>query len=139
MSRSPDMLDENRKTLLIVDDEPRILSAMRRTLRREGYEVLWAESPEAALAQLDERSVDLVLSDQMMPGMRGIELLAEVGRRQPRAARILITGWADAIARDELARLGISDLLTKTWENGVLKETLRKALARVDGGEEQAS
>ena len=57
MSRSPDMLDENRKTLLIVDDEPRILSAMRRTLRREGYEVLWAESPEAALAQLDERSV----------------------------------------------------------------------------------
>lgn len=139
MSRSPRPLDANRKTLLIVDDEPRILSAMRRTLRREGYEVLWAESPEAALARLDERSVDLVLSDQMMPGMRGIELLAEVGRRQPRAARILITGWADAITPDELARLGISDLLTKPWEDSVLKEALRKALAQVDRGGRQVS
>ncbi|MCP4039101.1 MAG: response regulator [bacterium] len=120
-----------RATLLIVDDEPHILSAMRRTLRREGYDLLLAEGPTAALAWLAERSVDLVLSDQMMPVMRGTELLEEVARRQPRAARMLITGWTDDVGGEDLERIGISTPLTKPWEDAELKEALRKALAQV--------
>lgn len=121
-----------RATLLIVDDEPHILSAMRRCLRREGYELLLAEGPARALSWLDTRRVDLVLSDQMMPGMRGTELLDEVAKRQPSAARLLITGGGrDSIAGDALARLGIDEPLSKPWDDAVLKEALRKALAQV--------
>lgn len=117
--------------LLIVDDEVHILSAMRRVLRREGYEIVTAAGPFEALALVEDRAIDVVLSDQMMPGMCGVDLLAEIGRRQPRAARLLITGWTEEIASDELAQLGIQGPLTKPWEDAELKEALRKALSMV--------
>lgn len=117
--------------VLIVDDEVRILSAMRRSLRREGYEILIADGPDQALATIDERKVDLVLSDQMMPGMHGIELLEEIARRQPGAARLLITGWTADAGLQDLAKLGIQGPIAKPWEDAELKETLRKALAQV--------
>jgi response regulator RpfG family c-di-GMP phosphodiesterase len=109
----------------------RILSAMRRSLRREGYEILIADGPDQALATVDERKVDLVLSDQMMPGMHGIELLKEIERRQPGAARLLITGWTADAGLQDLAKLGIQGPIAKPWEDAELKETLRKALAQV--------
>ncbi len=120
--------DSRAPVVLIVDDEARILSAMRRTLRREGYEILTAEGPVAALAMIDERKIDLVLSDQMMPGMSGIDLLEEIERRQPEAARLLITGWTGETGAPELARLGIQGPITKPWDDAELKEMLRKAL-----------
>ena len=119
-----------RPSLLVVDDEPRILSALRRTLRREGYEVLTAETAAEALRVLDERAVDLVLSDHKMPGMTGVQLLAEVGRRCPSAARMLITGWTEEIPREELERVGICALITKPWDDTRLKQTLRRAVGR---------
>ncbi|MEE9607368.1 MAG: response regulator [Myxococcota bacterium] len=120
-------------SLLLVDDEARILSALRRTLRREGYEILTAETPDEALRVLGQRPVDLVLSDQKMPGMSGLQLLAEAARRRPDAARVLITGWTEAIPREELDRLGVRALITKPWDDADLKRTLRQALAAVSG------
>ncbi len=67
-----------RPTLLIVDDEAQILSALKRTLRREGYEIVAVESAAAALRVLDERRVDAILSDHKMPGMSGVQLLERV-------------------------------------------------------------
>lgn len=115
-------------TLLIVDDEVRILAALRRTLRREGYEILTAETTGRALELLERYPVDLVLSDQKMPGMSGIELLAEAKRMRPAAARILITGWTEAVPKSELESLGISALIAKPWDDGQLKDCLRRAL-----------
>lgn len=117
--------------LLIVDDEPHILAAMRRTLRREGYVILTAGNAAEALALCAAQAVDLVLCDQMMPGTRGVELLTRVGELAPRAARILMTGWSDAVVLGELEALGIAGPFGKPWEDAVLKETLRKALAIV--------
>ena len=117
-----------RPSLLVVDDEARILSALRRTLRREGYEVLTAETPGEALRILDERPVDLVLSDHKMPGMTGVQLLAEVAKRKPDTVRMLITGWTEEIPREELDRLGIRALITKPWDDARLKQTLRRAV-----------
>ena len=115
-------------TLLIVDDEVRILAALRRTLRREGYEILTAETTGRALELLERYPVDLVLSDQKMPGMSGVELLAEAKRMRPAAARILITGWTEAVPKAEMESVGIEALIAKPWDDGQLKECLRRAL-----------
>ncbi len=125
--RTPDDLP----TVLIVDDEPNILSALRRCLRREGYALLTARGPGPALAWLDTQRIDLVLCDQTMPGMRGTELLEEVARRQPWAARLLITGGPHAVDPNDLDRLGLAAPLPKPWDDASLKEALRKALAQV--------
>jgi CheY-like chemotaxis protein len=115
--------------VLLVDDEPRILSALQRALRREGYEILSAETTVEALRLVDEHSVDCVLSDHKMPGMTGIELLAEVAQRRPHAARMLITGWNQEIAEEELARVGIRCVLSKPWDDTELKQALRDAVS----------
>ena len=114
--------------LLIVDDEARILSALRRALRREGYEIVTAETGEEALRILDERPVDGVLTDQKMPGMSGAQLLAEAARRRPAATRMIITGWTEEIPRERLKKLGVCALITKPWDDAKLKATLRRAL-----------
>ena len=99
------MAKSDAPCLLIVDDEARILSALRRALRREGYEIITAETAGEALRILDERPVDAILSDQKMPGMSGAQFLAEAARRRPAAARMLITGWTEEIPRERLEEL----------------------------------
>ncbi len=115
--------------VLVVDDEARILSALRRSLRREGYEIVTAETVEEALRVLDERSVALILSDQKMPGMSGVQFLAEAALRRPEAVRMLITGWTEEIPREQLEALGVRALITKPWDDEKLKATLRRALS----------
>ncbi len=114
--------------ILLVDDEGGILSALKRTLRREGYEIRLADSTRAALRVLDEEPVALVLSDQKMPDMSGLEFLREAARRQPKAVRLLITGWPEEVPPEELRKAGIHALLPKPWDPEILKKTLREAL-----------
>jgi len=116
-------------TLLIVDDEARILSALRRTLRREGWEILTAETPEQGLALLESHRVDVLLSDQKMPGMSGLDLLEQAARRRPDTVRLLITGWTEEAPAERLRALGVRALLTKPWEDELLRRTLREAMA----------
>ena len=115
-------------TLLIVDDEVRILTALRRSLRREGYEVLTAESPREALRMLETTPVDLVLSDHKMPAMTGSELLREIAARWPHVVRLLITGWAEAVTPAEVREIGIRELIPKPWDDAELKAALRRHL-----------
>ena len=114
--------------LLILDDETRILSALRRSLRREPYEVFTAESVPEALRILDTEPVDLVLSDHKMPGMSGVQLLARVAEMRPDVVRMLITGWTNEIPSERLEEVGICALITKPWDDAKLKATLRAAL-----------
>jgi DNA-binding NtrC family response regulator len=122
-------MPERTSCVLLVDDEARILSALRRVLRREGFEIVTAESATEALRVMDERRVDAVVSDQKMPGGSGLELLAEVSRRHPQAVRMLITGLAQEIPRADLEAAGICALITKPWDDERLRATLRRALA----------
>jgi DNA-binding NtrC family response regulator len=114
--------------VLLVDDEARILSALRRCLRREGFEILTAESAAEALRILDARPVDAIVSDQKMPGGNGLALLTAAARRRPDAARMLITGVSDEIPRSALEAAGVCALITKPWDDARLKATLRRAL-----------
>ena len=117
-----------KPALLVVDDEERILSALRRVLRKEGYEIVTVETPEAALRLLGERPFDAVLSDHKMPGMSGMQLLARARELQPKVVLLLITGWTEEIPRDLLTQVGVRALITKPWDDARLKATLRRCL-----------
>jgi response regulator RpfG family c-di-GMP phosphodiesterase len=120
--------------VLLVDDEERILSALRRCLRREGYRLLTAETPERALALLAAEPVDLIVSDHKMPGMSGLALLARAAALRPGAARLMLTGWPEALRPADLERAGVARLLTKPWDDADLKSALRSALGDAPGG-----
>ena len=117
-------------TLLIVDDEERILNALRRSLRREGFEILTAHTPQEARKWLEERPVDVVLSDHKMPTASGLEILAMARELRPDAARLLISGWPEQVAPARLAELGVRELLPKPWDDADLKRALREAAGR---------
>ncbi len=119
---------KRRPTLLIVDDEAQILSALKRSLRREGYEIVAVESAAAALRILDERCVDAILSDHKMPGMSGVQLLARAAEIRPDIVRMLITGWTNEIPAEQLEQVGICALVTKPWDDVKLKATLREVM-----------
>ena len=126
-------MTEPRPVVLLVDDEPRILSALSRALRREGYDLLTAETPAEAQRWIETRSIDCVISDYKMPGMTGLELIERLAARHPHAARLLITGWNTEIDSHELARLGVARVLSKPWDDAELKGALRAAIAGVAG------
>lgn len=89
------ILSETPPTLLLVDDEPSILSALRRLFRPCGYRILTAESGAGGLELLERENIDLVISDMRMPVMDGAQFLERVRGGWPRVVRILLTGYAD--------------------------------------------
>ena len=82
-------------SILLVDDEPSVLSALRRVFRPAGYEILTAESGEAALEVLASTEVDLIVSDMRMPNMSGAAFLSRARSLYPDTMRILLTGYSD--------------------------------------------
>ena len=118
----------DRPILLIVDDEERILSALSRSLRREGYTILTAQTPEQVRSLLETHAVDVVLSDHKMPTASGLEILTLAAELRPAAARLLISGWPEQVPPDRLAELGVRELLPKPWDDGDLKRALRSAV-----------
>src|ERR1051325_9178842 len=77
--------------ILVVDDEEIVLAALRETLRREGYEITTAPNPVAALELLQQKQFAVILTDQQMPQLTGLEFLAQAKSIQPDATRVLIT------------------------------------------------
>jgi len=80
--------------VLIVDDEPHVTEGLKRVLRKEPYEILTASSANQALSILDREAIDVVISDDKMPGMSGSELLSIVSLDYPDTIRIMLTGHA---------------------------------------------
>ena len=81
-----------RGSILVVDDDESVLGTLRITLRREGYDVTAMADPVAALRVLEEREFAVVLTDQQMPRITGLELLARSRQVRPESTRILMTG-----------------------------------------------
>ncbi|NYH14086.1 response regulator RpfG family c-di-GMP phosphodiesterase [Paraburkholderia bryophila] len=115
--------------VLLVDDEPSILSALRRALRAPRYEVLTAESAATALELLASREVDLIISDMRMPQMNGAEFLARAKALYPDTAPILLTGYAeiDAVVQ-AINEGGVYRYLNKPWNDQDLLLTVAQAL-----------
>lgn len=106
------------RTILCVDDEPSILSSLRRLFRTTSYRILTAESGAAALEALQAESVDLIISDMRMPEMNGAQLLQEVYARWPSITRLLLTGYADMKATIAAVNEGqIQRYIAKPWND----------------------
>ncbi|MDK9704152.1 MAG: response regulator [Sulfuritalea sp.] len=124
-------------TLLLVDDEPSVLSSLKRLLRRENYNILTANSGEGALALLAEHEVRVILTDQRMPGMSGSELLARVRKMHPRTVRMVLSGYTGLDSLTEAINLGeIYKFIAKPWDEADLIGAVRDAFRHyADTGE----
>ena len=118
-----------KSQVLFVDDESHVLSALRRSLRRESFDCLFAEGPDEALEILKENEVDLVVSDHLMPSMDGLTFLKLVKDIYPHIVRVVLTGHADLQMAIEAINEGeVFRFLTKPWNDVELKVTLRQML-----------
>src|SRR5207249_933664 len=105
-----------KHSVLLVDDEPEILFSLRGLLRRE-FELFTAESGPQALELLKSHATHVIMSDQRMPGMTGIELLRQTRLHYPAAIRIVFTGYADIKAVIDAINEGhVYHYLTKPWD-----------------------
>lgn len=120
-------------TLLLVDDEPKVLSALQRLLRDEPYEILTAGNAEEAADVLANATVDLIVCDEEMPGMPGSEFLASVARDYPDVVRIVLTGHPTLPAALRAINEGrIYQFFTKPCNEIDLAIAIRRALEQKD-------
>ena len=120
---------ELQATLLFVDDEPNILSALRRLFRPLGYRIFIAESGAQGLEIFDSETIDLVISDMRMPVMDGAQFLEQVRLKSPDTIRILLTGYADISSTIDAINKGqIYRYIAKPWEDNDICLSVRHAL-----------
>lgn len=141
------MSDNAKPAVVLVDDEDMILTSIRTLLMLESdYEVEAFTNPLDAVRHLENHTVDVIVSDFLMPGMTGIQLLAKAKELQPEATRVLLTGHADkSSAIQAINQVALFQYLEKPWDNtqillviqqgveraGLLRE-LRQKIAELD-------
>ena len=114
--------------IMVVDDEPANLRTLERIFRQD-YQVVTAPSGAEALALLEHHDVALLISDQRMPAMTGIELMKRTVSLRPQMVKILLTGYTDVEALIEAINSGlVYRYLTKPWNNDDLRLTVSRAL-----------
>lgn len=133
MSQEPNIATQARRPILIVDDEEIVLVALRDTLLREGYEVVSSPHAVHALSVLEEQEFSVIITDQQMPMVTGLEFLAQVKQIQPDASRMLITAvlnistLIDAINKAEIYRF-----IVKPWSREDLLANVKSAIERYE-------
>ena len=119
-------------TILCVDDEQSILNALKRLLRKEGYQLLFANSGKEGLEILKANEVHLVISDQRMPEMSGTEFLEIVKEKYPDVLRIILTGYSDIDSITESINKGnIYKFFFKPWNDIRLKSEIRQITEQI--------
>ena len=120
--------NSSQKTLLLVDDEPSILSSLRRLLRNEGYQILTAQSGAEALELMARHDVHVVMTDQRMPHMSGTELLHRACVIAPDTVRLILSGYTDLETVTRAVNEGdIYKFMTKPWDDDQLRAVIQDA------------
>lgn len=134
-------MDTEKKTVLIVDDEPGIHKALVWTLRREPYVFLHAYDAAEAFAIIEQRSeIELVICDHYMPGTHGLDLLRDLGGSYPKLVTVLLTAQADlGLVMAALNEGHINRFFTKPWDADELRASLRGSLAEAAGPAETST
>ncbi len=129
-----------QRSVLVVEDETDVAAALSRVLQKIGLEVICASSGEESLDLLARRRVDIVLSDQRMPGMSGTELLQRVKELYPETVRMIISGYGDLETVVKAFNTGaVHKFLTKPWDNDRLQETLVESMRLLKLAEQNRS
>jgi diguanylate cyclase (GGDEF)-like protein/PAS domain S-box-containing protein len=116
------------RTLLIVDDDQNIVSALKRLLRKDGYHIVTADSGLQGLQRLAENEVDVIISDQRMPGMTGVEFLRRTKDLYPETIRMVLSGFTELrSATDAINEGAIYKFLTKPWDDEQLRTHIQEA------------
>lgn len=116
------------RTLLLVDDEANVLAALKRLLRRDGYRILQANSGQEGLELLMQNDVGVIVSDQRMPGMTGVEFLREARKLCPETVRIVLSGYTEIQSiTDAINEGAIYKFFTKPWEDGIIRGHIESA------------
>ena len=118
------------RTLLVVDDEPNIISSIRRLLRRSEFEVLAAGDGQSALAEVERRVIDFVLLDLRLPDLNGIEVLRRIRRASPETIVIIITGHGTLDMAIKALKLGAQGFLLKPFTTAELRSAVADALEK---------
>ncbi len=130
-------LHRRPRTLLLVDDEPNILASIKRLLRNAGYRILTAASGQEGLDLLKENDVDVIVSDQRMPGMTGVEFLRAVKTSYPGTVRIVLSGFTELKSVTDAVNEGaIYKFLTKPWDDAKLREHIEEAFEHKEMSDE---
>ena len=120
-----------KRTLLLVDDEPSILSALKRLFRPDGYRLLIAASGAEALELLAAQPVDVILSDQRMPGMTGVDFLRRTKVLHPHTIRMTLSGFTDLQSIIDAVNEGaVYKFLTKPWDDERLRGHVAQAFSQ---------
>jgi EAL domain-containing protein (putative c-di-GMP-specific phosphodiesterase class I)/DNA-binding response OmpR family regulator len=116
------------RRLLLVDDEPNILAALKRLLRSEQYQVYSANDGPQGLEVLAHQQVDVIVSDQRMPGMLGADFLRKARELAPDSIRIMLSGYTELQSVTDAVNEGaIYKFLTKPWDDEQLRQHIRDA------------
>lgn len=131
------MTDAKETRLVILDDETNILSACARLFRAEAFGVFTTTDHREALRVIETQDIKVVLSDQRMPGVSGVEFLKQVKEKKPAVIRILFTGHTDIQTAEEAINKGeVYRFINKPWQDDDLRAILRDAIQRYDLTEE---
>ncbi|WP_298234488.1 EAL domain-containing protein [uncultured Azohydromonas sp.] len=125
------------RTLLLVDDETNILSSLKRLLRRDGYTIVTAASAAEGLQRLAECEVDVIVSDQRMPGLTGVEFLRRAKDLYPNTIRMVLSGYTELQSIiDAINEGAIYKFLTKPWDDGLLRGHVAEAFRQKEMADE---
>jgi two-component system chemotaxis response regulator CheY len=114
--------------ILVIDDERVLRELMREILERAGHETIGAETPTRVLELLTDEELDLVVSDIVMPGLSGLELLDEIRARRASLPVVLVTGAGTEENLSEAVRRGAAGLVIKPFSHADLYEAVEAAL-----------
>ncbi len=117
--------------VLIVDDEPRLRDVLVRAVKGMGFAVAGAPSAETALVHLEKAAADIAVVDLNLPGMGGLELLAQLRLTHPALQVIILTGYGALEAAQQAMRLDAVDFLSKPCPLGDLEKALARAQRRM--------
>jgi len=122
---------QQQRTILLVDDEENIVSSLARLLRRNGYKILRANSGKEGLEILKENTVGVIVSDQRMPKMTGVEFFNQVKQLYPDTIRIVLSGYTELKSiTDSINEGAIYKFLTKPWDDELLQKNVAEAFER---------